>query len=148
MPHSPQAIARYKDRRWLQRREHEERAQVETVQWWYAHVRELGITEPQVLFANGEWLGKVKASSLFIVCRLQALGWNPESPRLMLAAPRGGFHGLFLYFKHPEARDSAEANAMKFTLANQGYEVATCSDADGACRTIFNYIKGANAGST
>ena len=140
MSHSPAAIERFKNLQWRLRRQYEERAQESTVRWWLLNHNALGVADPRVLFANGSWLGKPNVSAFFIIRRLHALGWYPESPRLTLAVPRSHSLGLFLWFKHPESPESSDAAAMKSALAAQGYDVAILKDAESAIARIAAHM--------
>lgn len=140
MTYSPEAAAKYHDSKWLRRRAGEERAQAETYYWWNTHWRELGVSGPKLLFANGSWLGTPKKNAFLLVGRLHELGWQPDGPRLMLAVPRGPFHGCLIWFEDIESRESGDALAMKSALGNQGYEVVTARDTDSAIRQIKDYL--------
>ena len=75
--------------------------------------------------------------------RFKAQGVKPGVPDILLPAPRGRFHGLFIELKR--LRDGKISNDQKLfltALGGQGYKCLVCFGAEEAEREIVKYLEG------
>lgn len=121
----------------MARREPEHDLQAMVVQWWSYKCREFGLPEC-LLFAvpNGSMRHKAVAG------KLKAEGVRAGIPDMMLAAPNGDYHGLFIEHKIKPKKPSVEQDRVIGDLRDQGYQVAVSYSYDETVRHICSYLRG------
>lgn len=111
--------------------------QIQLMQWWTWKHRTLGIPDVRLLMhiPNG---ADVSDSQRKI---LGAMGTRPGTPDLMLAVPRGKFHGLWLELKAGK-RGVVRPDQKTFlaALRVQGYAEAVARTFGEATRMIEQYL--------
>jgi len=122
--------------RTLRATEHQEQSAF--MAWWLIYAQQRRI-HPSLCFAipNGGKRGKITAALL------KAEGVRAGIPDVMLAIPRGGFHGLYLEFKRAPNKPSVEQEAMLYELRRQGYNALVVYGATEAVGVVRAYL-GAN----
>ncbi len=115
----------------------ESRMQCEVIRWWSAMHRSLGCMEIQ-LFAipNGHKRDIITAATL------KREGLRAGVSDLMLAAPRRGFHGLFVELKCKGGVVSPAQSVFQCVASGEGYCVNTCYSFDDAVASITRYTLG------
>lgn len=107
------------------------------IEWWHhAHTR-FGVPE-HLFFAvpNGGWRDPIGAKIL------KSEGQRNGVSDLMLAMPRGSFHGAFVEMKAPDGEESdAQQEFMKDVIA-QGYAGRFCYSRDEAVKFVTMYLSG------
>jgi hypothetical protein len=82
------------------------------------------------------------ARNIIVAKKLKDEGVKRGVPDLMLAAPRRGYHGLFIEMKKVKGgRVSPEQTEWKTKLQAQGYRVEVCAGFEAAKETILEYLK-------
>lgn len=79
--------------------------------------------------------------SFAVVAHMKKLGLTKGVPDVMVAIPRGGFHGLFIEFKSAKGRVRPEQTAFHEKLRSQGYCVEVCRDATEAIKLFQDYLQ-------
>lgn len=79
--------------------------------------------------------------SFAVVAHMKKLGLTKGVPDVMVAIPRGGYHGLFIEFKSAKGRVRPEQAALHEKLKNQGYAVKVCRDATEAIKLFQDYLQ-------
>lgn len=113
----------------------ESRMQMALVRWWAVRHREFGVGE-HMLFAipNGGRRDVIGAAIL------KKEGQRNGISDIMLAVPRGKYHGLFLELK-TETGVVSDAQTMFLCDANkQGYAAYVCRSLGQAIKLIQNYM--------
>ena len=113
--------------------EHQEQCAV--ISWWALAHRNYAL--PQfALFAvpNGG------ARDVITGARLKAEGVRRGTPDLILAAPRSGFHGLFLELKVGSNQPSPEQKEFIAHLEASGYSAAVYWSSEDAIKAIEAYL--------
>lgn len=121
----------------MARREPEHDLQAMVVQWWSYKHREFYLPEC-LLFAvpNGGMRNRIVAA------KLKAEGVRSGIPDMMLAAPNGDYHGLFIEHKIKPKKPSVEQDRVIGDLRDQGYQVAVSYSYDETVRHICSYLRG------
>lgn len=104
--------------------------------WWQAHKTfELPVF---ALFSvpNGAYL----ANAHYGAAMLKKAGMRSGAPDLVLAVPRGTYHGMFAEMKSINGRESDEQQAFGAYLESAGYKFAFCYGADAAIELIKQYL--------
>lgn len=115
--------------------EHEEQAALLSWWRWYAPTR--GVDE-RLLMAIPNAGKRSRAAGRWF----KAEGLRKGAPDLLLAIPRGRWHGLFVENKRRAGgRVSGEQEDMLALLAAQGYHVTVCRGWDEARRAIREYME-------
>ena len=74
--------------------------------------------------------------------KLKAEGVVPGVPDLLLAVPRGGFHGLWIEMKNGKAGELSTAQKeMHINLRAQGYRVEVCRTFEGFVTILRDYLR-------
>lgn len=114
--------------------EHAEQAAV--IQWWAVYAAQHKLPEC-LLFAIPNGANKSIASA----AKFKREGLRKGVPDLMLAIPRGRYHGLFMEMKRlTGSRATDEQRNMANLLRAQGNEVFFCYGAAHAIRVITDYL--------
>lgn len=94
------------------------------------------------LFAvpNGSYLGRDARTRAIVMRKLKAAGLKPGVPDLLLALPRGAWHGLFIEMKRRGGRVSEDQVAWRDRLRGVGYAAEVCEGADAARAVIRRYL--------
>lgn len=79
--------------------------------------------------------------SFAVVAHMKKLGLTKGVPDVMVAIPRGNFHGLFIEFKSAKGRVRPEQAAFHEKLKARGYCVTVCRDAREAIDFFRNYLE-------
>lgn len=74
--------------------------------------------------------------------KLKAEGMRAGVPDLMLAVPRGPYHGLFIELKHDHNKPSEAQTLFMNALTAQGYYAVPVWEWEDAIRLIQNYLEG------
>lgn len=113
----------------------ESRMQMALIRWWGAARKGFGVPE-QMLFAvpNGGRRDVIGASIL------KKEGQRNGVSDLMLAVPRGKYHGLFLELKTAKGVLSPAQNQFLADASAQGYAAYACHSFDDAVRIITLYL--------
>lgn len=121
----------------MARREPEHDLQAMVVQWWAYKCREFGLPEG-LLFAvpNGGMRNRVVAA------KLKAEGVRVGIPDMLLAAPNGDYHGLFVEHKIRPRKPSIEQERVINDLRDQGYQVTVSYSYDETVKSICSYLRG------
>lgn len=72
--------------------------------------------------------------------RLKAEGVRRGAPDLILAKPKGAYHGLLIEMKAVDGRESTEQRDYGTYLNGAGYKFAFCYGATSAIETIKEYL--------
>lgn len=133
LPPKRDRIRRPVDRRPVHPSEHQEQARV--IAWWGLQHALYDLPE-FALFAvpNGG------ARDIVSGARLKAEGVRPGAPDLVLAAPRRGFHGMFIELKVGDNKPSDRQKAFLAYLNAAGYETGVYWTSDGAIEAIKAYL--------
>jgi hypothetical protein len=89
---------------------------------------------------NGGWRNKATAA------KLKASGVKPGVPDLVIAEPRGGYHGLYIELKR--VKGGAVSPAQKewlSALSARGYKAVVRKGAKAAVKTIIEYLRSRDA---
>ena len=78
--------------------------------------------------------------SFAVVAHMKKLGLTKGVPDVMVAIPRGNFHGLFIEFKSAKGRVRPEQEAFLKKLKTQNYCVAVCRDSKAAIDLFLKYL--------
>lgn len=73
--------------------------------------------------------------------RSQALGVVPGMPDLVMASPRGGYHGLWIELKARDGKVSPAQEKVLAALTERGYYVRVCFGAQAAIFTLLDYLR-------
>lgn len=73
--------------------------------------------------------------------RSQALGVKPGIPDLVLASPRGGYHGFFVEMKALDGKVSPAQKKALAMLEERGYFVRVCYGAAAAIAVLTEYLQ-------
>ena len=73
---------------------------------------------------------------------LKAEGMRAGVPDIVVAAPRGGYHGFFLELKTKTGKLSDSQKSMLFALAAEGYACGIARSVDDAVELINTYLEG------
>ena len=121
----------------LQATEHQEQCCV--VEWWALQHRLYGLPEFALYAVPNAGAGAQKGQA----GKMKAEGARPGIPDLVLAAPRGGFHGLYVEMKANtrSARVSPEQREVLAYLVQAGYRAVACFGAEAARACITSYLK-------
>ena len=93
------------------------------------------------IFAIPNGGGRSKAQGAI----LKATGTSAGVPDLMLPAPRGKYHGLFVEMKRTKGGTvSADQKTIIAKLRAVGYQVLICKGADDAKRQIVEFLNQEN----
>ena len=77
-----------------------------------------------------------------VAAKLKAEGVVPGVPDLLLAVPRGGFHGLWIEMKNGKAGELSTAQKeMHINLRAQGYRVEVCRTFEGFVTILRDYLR-------
>lgn len=79
--------------------------------------------------------------SFAVVAHMKKLGLTKGVPDVMVAIPKGGYHGLFIEFKSAKGRVRPEQAAFHEKLRSQGYCVEVCRDAADAIKIFQDYLQ-------
>ncbi len=116
------------------------------VSWWRANYADLGVPSPLLLIASqaGAMLGGGNDRMRFgRFNKLKREGFLSGVPDLLVAVPRGSWHGLWLEMKRTKGgKVSPEQEAMHAALRSQSYLVAVCAGADAAQLSTEMYLTG------
>lgn len=97
------------------------------------------------LFAvpNGAWLAGSNRQRAALVNKMKKEGMRSGVPDLILALPRGGYHGLFIEMKRLKGGTISEPQKKYMeTLNEHGYLAVVCRGSDSAIGEIKEYLKG------
>lgn len=103
---------------------------------------------PALLYAipNGSVLaGDIRARAMQVNA-LKRAGMRPCVPDLVLAVPRGRWHGLYIEmkrkgWKRPGSPHEQGQRLYLDALSEQGYRAVFCAGADDAISTITHYLR-------
>lgn len=73
---------------------------------------------------------------------LKAEGMRAGIPDIVIAAPRGGFHGFYLELKTRTGKLSDSQRGMLLDLASEGYACGLARSVDDAIELINTYLEG------
>lgn len=79
--------------------------------------------------------------SFSVVAHMKKLGLTKGVPDVMVAIPKGGYHGLFIEFKSAKGRVRPEQAAFHEKLRAQGYCVEVCRDSLEAIKLFQDYLQ-------
>ena len=79
--------------------------------------------------------------SFAVVAHMKKLGLTKGVPDVMVAIPRGQYHGLFIEFKSAKGRVRPEQTAFHEKLRSQGYCVEVCRDPTEAINIFTQYLR-------
>ncbi|MBR4933795.1 MAG: VRR-NUC domain-containing protein [Clostridia bacterium] len=74
--------------------------------------------------------------------KFRRMGVKPGVCDIVLPAPRGGYHGLYIELKVGENKPTPEQRKFMRALDIEGYFVALCYGGAEAIRLIERYVKG------
>ena len=115
--------------------EHDE--QVLVIQWAACHLRKYPDLDMLYAVPNGGLRGKVVAR------KLKAEGVKAGVPDLVLAAPMGGYHGLYLEMKRRKgSKVQADQKDWLTRLQEAGYCCCVCKGFASAKETLIAYLEG------
>ncbi len=119
------------------RKNEESRIQMAVIRFWAVAHKDFGVPEC-VLFSipNGGWRDVVGAAIL------KKEGQRNGVSDLMLAVPRGGYHGLFLEMKCATGVISPEQIVFQREVGAQGYATWTAFRYETAVDMIGCYLRG------
>lgn len=102
----------------------------------WAHLKEFSIPELRLLIhiPNG---GK---RNIREAVKFKRLGLRAGVPDLLMAAARGGFHGLWIEMKTPKGQLSKEQRRIMGRLEAEGYRVVVCRGWLEAQTVILEYL--------
>lgn len=120
--------------------EHE--IQKNVIQWW-GTVHNIYRLPRFALAAipNGQILMASARHPERVMSYLHAEGFRDGIPDLILAAPSGDFHGLFIELKRRTGVVRPEQKEWIAYLLTMGYHAAICRSAEDAIQTIKSYLK-------
>lgn len=72
---------------------------------------------------------------------LKRMGLKNGVPDIVLPAPRGNYHGLYIEMKVGQNRPTAAQKEFLEFLKSQNYAAAVCYSADAAINIIKTYLK-------
>lgn len=125
--------------------EHQEQSAL--CSWWHLYATTHGM-DYRLLFAipNAQLLmGHTKNPAAFM-SYLRAEGFRKGAPDLLLAVPRGKYHGLFIELKRAASGVvSDEQKDMLRILSAAGYMCMVCYGAEDAKRVIVDYLNDKDA---
>ena len=104
------------------------------IKWWSEHRAEL----PERLLFHIPNEGRRSPAAANALYRM---GLRAGVPDLLLAVPRGVYHGLFIEMKRPKgSRTSPEQRAFIEALNAQGFKAVVCKGADAAITVLKDYL--------
>ena len=122
-----------KDKRLLP---HEEEEQIKLFNWAASHEWEYAELKMMFHIPNGGKRGKAEAA------RFKAQGVKAGVPDIFLAAPHGGYHGLFIELKRiAGGRCTAEQKEWIRELSAQGYMAVRANGWEEAREYIRDYLE-------
>lgn len=120
----------------------ESQEQAAVVSWFDLQYPKLSLH----LFAvpNGAWLAGSSRQRAALVNKMKKEGMRSGVPDLVLAIPRGGYHGLFIEMKRSKGGTVSEQQKKYMaTLNEHGYLATVCRGSGSAIDEIKNYLEGA-----
>lgn len=120
--------------------EHQEQAAL--VSWWFLYCNTIR-TDYRLLFAipNAQILLRHANNPAAMMAYMRAEGFRKGAPDLLLAVPRGKYHGLFIEMKRAASGVvSDEQKDMLRILSAAGYMCMVCYGAEDAKRVIMDYL--------
>ncbi|WP_458400051.1 VRR-NUC domain-containing protein [Mailhella sp.] len=116
----------------------ERQEQAAVIEWWSWCCRRFGLEPYDLLHIPNEGTGSAVRGRL-----QKKQGLRPGCPDLMLTAPVGAHHGLFVEMKRSRTgRPSREQLDFHARLEERGYAVAVCYGATEARVAIARYLRG------
>ena len=104
------------------------------INWWSANHGDL----PERLLFHVPNEGRRSPAAANALYRI---GLRAGVPDLILAVPRGVYHGLFIEMKRPKgSRTSPEQRAFIESLNAQGFKAVVCKGADAAITVLKDYL--------
>ena len=120
----------------MEAQETEEQAAL--IEWWGWCCKRFGLEPYDLFHIPNEGTGSAVRGRL-----QKKQGLRPGCPDLMLTAPVGPYHGLFVEMKKARlARTSHEQDIFHARLRERGYAVAVCFGATQARMAIAHYLRG------
>ncbi len=110
--------------------------QCAVVEWWALAHHQLGVPV-HLLFA----IPNAGRRPAYVGAKLKREGLRPGIPDMMLAAPRGKYHGLFIEHKIDKRRPTAAQMDCMEALLQQGYRVAVSYRCEDTISIIGSYLK-------
>ena len=111
-------------------------AQVSLVRWWFVASKQYRVPHFALMaIPNGGRRGMVEAQWL------KAEGMRPGALDLVLAVPRGNYHGLWIEMKIKPNSTSADQDAMLEYLNGANYKATVCWSDNEAIKTIEEYMR-------
>ena len=112
--------------------------QAAVVEWWGYACRQYGLEAFDLFHIPNEGTGSAVRGML-----QKRQGLRPGCPDLMLTAPVGSYHGLFVEMKRTKTgKVSHEQGLFHARLKERGYAVAVCYGATQARMAIAGYLRG------
>lgn len=116
----------------------EQEEQAAVVEWWAYACRQYGLEAFDLFHIPNEGTGSSVRGKI-----MQRQGLRPGCPDLMLTAPVGSYHGLFVEMKRTKTgKVSHEQALFHARLKERGYAVAVCYGATQARMAIAGYLRG------
>ena len=120
----------------LDAQEREEQAAV--IEWWGWICNRFNLAPDDLFHIPNEGTGSAVRGRL-----QKKQGLRPGCPDLMLTAPVGPYHGLFVEMKRARhGKTSHEQDLFHARLRERGYAVAVCFGATQARMAIAHYLRG------
>lgn len=117
-------------------KDHEHQEQAALIKWWSFACKLYGLTEEMLFAIPNGGLRQIQ-----VAMKLKAEGVRSGVPDLMLAVPKGEFHGLFIEMKKSEGgRASDSQKTMMRGLISLGYKAVICHGWLAAKRCIEQYL--------
>lgn len=112
--------------------------QVSVVDWWALQYKRFGVADERLLFC----VPNAGKRSFKMAAWLRREGLRKGLPDLMLAVPRGPFHGMFIEMKTSTGKPTSEQLELMTLLRLQDYNVIMARGATEAIRAITAYLGG------
>ena len=116
----------------------EQEEQAAVIEWWSWCCKRFGLEPGDLFHIPNEGTGSAVRGML-----QKRQGLRPGCPDLMLTAPVGSYHGLFVEMKRTKTgKVSHEQDLFHARLKERGYAVAVCYGATQARMAIAGYLRG------